>query len=543
MHSSRTDTQPARPGQRPPIADRVAHRAPVNRRLAVLAIGAVGLAGAMGLHSHATAAKTPELHGQHVLLISVDGLHASDLSRWVADHPGSNLAALAGAGTTYANASTSRPSDSFPGLMALLTGGTPKTTGVYYDDAYSRDLWAAGSNCTGAPGAEAQYAENIDIAVDGKFPLYATVDPATLPMGMVNGACVPVYPHLYLQTNTIFNVAHDAGLYTAWSDKHPAYEIVNGPTGDGVNDLFTPEINNGDNPTGTSVAATAAYDQIKVQAILNQIDGKTATGSAVAPVPAIFGMNFQAVSVGQKLVNPSLSCAVNTDGGCDAAYVAGGYLPGGQQFSPQMTEAMTFVDGAIGSMAQELHARGLMASTEIIISAKHGQSPIDPGKLNKVGDAVGSVLKDAGIGVAQLTADDIALVWLKDQGQTAAAVAALQADKAGVNTAKIDYVLSGDTLAAIYGSPTANARTPDLIVQPQAGTIYTKSKAKVAEHGGFSPDDTNVAMLIVNDGTTGHTNSTSVTTTQVAPTILDFLLLNPADLKSIRLEGTQVLPK
>src|SRR3569833_1349877 len=86
---------------------------------------------------------------RHVLLISVDGLHASDLARWVAEHPNSNLAQLSHQGTTYLNASTSEPSDSFPGLLSMTTGGTPKTTGVYYDDSYARDMWAPGSNCVG----------------------------------------------------------------------------------------------------------------------------------------------------------------------------------------------------------------------------------------------------------------------------------------------------------------------------------------------------------------------------------------------------------
>jgi len=35
------------------------------------------------------------------------------------------------------------------------------------------------------------------------------------------------------------------------SDKHPAYEILNGPSGTGVQDMFTPEINS-DAPTSPS---------------------------------------------------------------------------------------------------------------------------------------------------------------------------------------------------------------------------------------------------------------------------------------------------
>src|ERR1700680_1436868 len=68
---------------------------------------------------------------QHVLLISVDGLHALDLTNYVASHPGSTLAHLSQHGITYTNASTSQPSDSFPGLASLVTGGSPITTGLW----------------------------------------------------------------------------------------------------------------------------------------------------------------------------------------------------------------------------------------------------------------------------------------------------------------------------------------------------------------------------------------------------------------------------
>src|ERR1035441_7434721 len=79
-------------------------------------------------------------HVKHVLLISVDGLHALDLSNYIAAHSGSTLAALSHHGVTYSNAATSQPSDSFPGLAALVTGGSPTTTGLWYDDTYHRAL-------------------------------------------------------------------------------------------------------------------------------------------------------------------------------------------------------------------------------------------------------------------------------------------------------------------------------------------------------------------------------------------------------------------
>jgi hypothetical protein len=535
----------------------------IARTSAVAALGVALVAGNAVVSAHED---HPDRDGRHVLLISVDGLHEFDRRQWIAGHPDSTLARLSQSGTVFTDASTSRPSDSFPGLLSQLTGGTPKTMGVFYDDSYSRSLWAPGSNCAGAPGAETTYAENLDTTVGGLIPLFAhpPIDPANLPMGKVDGRCVPIAPHSFLQTNTIFNVAHAAGLYSAWADKHPAYEIVRGPSNTGAEDLFTPEINTTQvpDPTTVSVNATDAYDQLKVAAVLNEIDGKSSDGTQRRPVPAIFGMNFQSVSVGEKLVNPVLSCQLNPKpSSCDANYVAGGYAPGSLAFTPQMEQAMAYVDGALGSMLKELQVKGLLESTEVIVSAKHGQSPIDPARLAKIGDPISPLLTTAGVAVGQNTEDDISLIWLKDQNQTAAAVAALRADKNGANTARIQTILSGDALADQFGDPRRNDRTPDIIVQPIPGTIYTSSKAKVAEHGGFSEDDTHVALIVFNQKpdlnrgrdasdvvgndahrARGHVVATGVETRQIAPTILKFLGLDPESLQSVRREGTRALP-
>src|SRR3979411_1856505 len=166
-----------------------------------------GLALLTAIPAQAQPARSEQNQEQrHVLLISVDGLHASDVQQFVSTHPSSTLAKLQRMGTTYSGAAASQPSDSFPGLLAMVTGGTPKTTGVFYDDSYARDMWAPGTNCVGAPGAEMQYFENLDVSVNGLIPLFPKIDPANLPLGMVNGRCVPVAPHSFLQTNTIFNV-------------------------------------------------------------------------------------------------------------------------------------------------------------------------------------------------------------------------------------------------------------------------------------------------------------------------------------------------
>ena len=84
---------------------------------------------------------------QHVLLLSIDGFHAVDLEVCVAAGACPNLSKLTHHGITYTNASTTKPSDSFPGLLAPVTGGTSKSTGVFYDDSYDRTLFVPGTNC------------------------------------------------------------------------------------------------------------------------------------------------------------------------------------------------------------------------------------------------------------------------------------------------------------------------------------------------------------------------------------------------------------
>jgi len=86
----------------------------------------------------------------HVLLISVDGMHSLDFANCADGISGfkgggtycPNLRELAEHGVNYLNSPTSRPSDSFPGLMAIVAGGSPRTVGAFYDVAYDRSLQA-----------------------------------------------------------------------------------------------------------------------------------------------------------------------------------------------------------------------------------------------------------------------------------------------------------------------------------------------------------------------------------------------------------------
>ena len=79
-------------------------------------------------------------------------------------------------------------------------------------------------------------------------------------------------------------------------------------------------------------------------------------------------------------------------------------------------------------------------------------------------------------------------------------------------------------------------------MQPNVGVVYTTSLKKQSEHGGFAHDDTNVMMLVSNPGLRARTVTSFVETTQVAPTILRILGLDPNSLSAVRKEGTPVLP-
>ena len=531
---------------------------------------------------------------RHVLLISIDGMHAVDYANCIASNTCPHLAELGETGVTYTRTSTSRPSDSFPGLMALVTGGTPRTVGAFYDVAYDRVLappmnttgnGLAGGTCTVGVinGTQTEYEEGDEIdqtKVNGGGPYGTTdggvlsIDPKKLIRDPFNG-CNPVYPWNFVRTNTIYGVIHKAGGYTAWSDKHPVYAVVSGPTGttspSNVDDYYAPEVNSDQIPlpgvttAGTNfdcsgiVASTSdwttdfqaiqCYDQLKVNAILNEIHGKTHLGGSNAPVPAIFGMNFQAVSVGEKLIKSG---------------TFGGYTDAAGDPTPSMASEIKFVDAAIGQMAEELSDRHLLDSTVIIITAKHGHSPIDtnrffpiPGHSGLNGTPPSGILSTllplsatTGLGLAE---DDISQLWLIDPANTIKAVGMLEANGTAIGLGQILYGASLDTIFNPPGVPTTpgpccflrpggDPRTPDIIVLPNVGVVYTGSLAKQSEHGGFAWDDTNVMMLVSNPSIEGRTIHSFVETTQVAPTILKFLGLDPDALDAVRQEGTPVLP-
>ena len=135
-------------------------------------------------------------------------------------------------------------------------------------------------------------------------------------------------------------------------------------------------------------------------------------------------------------------------------------------------------------------------------------------------------------------------MWLINSLDTPSAVAVLEAN---ASAAGIGQIFAGPSLATMFNVPGLPAsggdpRTPDIIVQPNVGVIYTGSTKKQAEHGGFAHDDTNVMLLVSNPNLHAKTVTSFVETTQVAPTILKILGLDPHRLDAVQQEGTPVLP-
>ena len=618
---------------------------------AAIAVGAIGgSAAAVSAHSdHGDHGRRAQI--QHVLLISVDGMHESDLDWYVANHPGSELAQLAQGGAEYTNAHTSVPSDSDPGGTALMTGGNPRSTGVYYDVEYSHgtvEPSEIGGQPTGATCTPGQAPTGGDVIYDSPDDTLPAVpdflhpnpsDPAyqTFPAFDENGSifphgfdnnpgaimnlqfspggtnpslnaanfpvdpktCQPIQPWDYLRDNTIFQVIQNAGLRTAWSDKHEVYSSFNGPgsNGQSIDDLFSPEIDSqAVEPDGTPYpsdtdwahddAATKQYDTYKVNAVINEINGFDHSGTSQVGTPAIMGMNFQTVSVAEK-VDSASTLVKNPDGtytespsDCFSAkqppdpLCLAGYYPGTTTPRPLLSSALDYVNDQLQRMADTIQADGLASSTAIIITAKHGQSPQDPLQLKRIKDGpIISAINTAWTAqtgdknnlIVAGTDDDLWQSYLSVKTQAAAdfvknylwshPATAVLYNNDGNNTrgpngdgteqvphSGLAQIYAGREAARFFGVRYSEPDYPDVFGRVQVGVVYTGG-TKIAEHGGNNPGDRDVLMVVYAPGTVRSGSSGRwVETTQVAPTILQLLGLNPRALDAVRLEGTQVLP-
>jgi arylsulfatase A-like enzyme len=260
-------------------------------------------------------------------------------------------------------------------------------------------------------------------------------------------------------------------------------------------------------------------------------------------------MNFQSVSTAQKLP---------TSGGKPGGYLADGVTPG-----PVLANALDFVDSQLGSFVKEIHTKGLDENTTIILSAKHGQSPTDPTALTRIPDGplfagLNAAWKTAHPGagdlVAHSTDDDAMLLWLTDHSQAAAdfAKAYLLAQSGQGNdinghskpftSSGLATVFAGPEEAKYFGVPAGDPRAPDLFGIVAHGVVYAGGQSKIAEHGGADPQDRNVPIVVAGAGVDdAQALRGPVETTQIAPTILRLLGLNPRELQAVQREQTQAL--
>jgi len=273
-----------------------------------------------------------------------------------------------------------------------------------------------------------------------------------------------------------------------------------------------------------SIPKTEAYDDSKVDAILHEIAGEDHTGTRKVGVPTLFGMNFQAISMGQKMAGA-------------------GYLDASGRPSAGLLHALQHTDQSLAKMINALERNHLYDSTLIIVTAKHGDAPIDPAKL-KLADLalIPGIVNGVQAGLLLHAEQDgsIALLWLKDHQHTAEVTAALRAKQ---NQAGIAQVFAGESLRLLFNDPATDPRMPDIVIQPNLGVIYADSKDNfIAEHGGFTDDDIHVALLISQAGMPTAVCKSPVHTAQIAPTILDQLGISPTLLHAVVKEHTTTLP-
>lgn len=426
---------------------------------------------------------TPADHpAQHIVLISVDGLHAFDLANWIAFHPQSALAELGRRGVTYTNAHTP-VSDPAAGLLALSTGGTPISTGIITSDGYDRALSPVGSACKRIGAAL-----ELDGAVTARKPI--ALDPR-------NG-CEPVLPHDLVRVNTMFEVVSEKVGATAWAGESAiTTDLLRGPSGKGLGEACDEGVD----------------DQVRVAKVIQWIDG--------SPVPALFGMSFTGVAESQR---------------------RDGYRDGLGVPSEGLAKALEALDDTVARIVRELKSKQLFDSTWIVVAAPFAQSPVDAHQRVVVPIAtLRDVVNKAAPGpIAHVSGGDVAMIWLRDKQTTERIAKVLGDDSVKLGIQDIYY---GARLALTLNSPATDSRMPDIILQPRAGVSWAQpGERALMFHGGMLDQDTHVALMISGVQLTGRADLTYVPTTQLAPLLLRALGMEKFDLRALHLEHSPALP-
>lgn len=379
---------------------------------------------------------------RHAVMIFIDGFRADLLDAEIAPH----IAALAGVGVRFANAEVGFPSDSMPGILGPLTGAPPRVTGIPYDEYYDR---------------------HYRLAVE-------MTETITVPPGLK--------PHDLLRVPTVFEAAKAKGLTTGFISKHIGYEVLQGPSGRGLDRLVLPESANWKGPFRD-------YDD-KNFAVLTEWMAKD--GIDVAGIYAI-APNYAMKDHGVR--------------------------------SAETRSALIELDAEIGRFVDAVVAAKRYDDTVFVILGDHGDTDTPNAVASKGEGSIVALLGEHGIKLAKVTADDVMLAYLADPGQSAAAVALIDTPEAKARFG-IDRVLAADELRR--RGDFAEDQMPDFVVLVKSGVVYTKlPSSKKAEHGGDFDTDRRVGFVMSGPGIRdGAVVETAASTFSVGPTLAKLLGLS-----------------
>lgn len=452
---------------------------------------------------------TPANHpAQRVILLSIDGLHALDLARWVANQPRSTLAMLSRRGVTYTNARLPWD-DPAVGMLALSTGGTPLSTGIIASAFYDRALSPAGSHC------ETRGASVDLLALPDSVLTQPDKASALLPRDPANG-CRSVAPHEMVKVGNIFELVHAHGGRTAWAGDRPALvDLYRGPSGLGLTEAISFSASN--DPSAASIA-----DDRRVAVMLHWIRGEDSAGREHPGVPELFGMNFTAFAAAQRSPSAGYSDMLGNP-------------------SAALRGRLSHIDASIGRMVEGLRAEHLFDSTWIVVTATYAQSPMGRRAPRRVSakelDAV--LGKDSPGEAVHVTSEGVVMIWLR---HPEAAERVAQAYAAKSATLGIDEIYTPDRLKLYLEPEGASPRSPDLVLLPQTGVIWSADKNAVASRAGLHDDDTHVALLVSGAQLTGRTDPTPVPTSQTPAMLLRALGMEKLDLPALHREHSPALP-
>ena len=234
--------------------------------------------------------------------------------------------------------------------------------------------------------------------------------------------------------------------------------------------------------------------------------------------PSIYGADFQSISFAEKGAgyNSDLTPSVNLE------------------------QALRYMDTKLGELVSTMKSANTFDSTLIILTAKHGQSPINRTELLWIDPD--ALINATEVVVAGSALDDAGYLWLANNSDTQTAVNNLMALKTELH---IDDIYYGDSaISNGFGDARFDSRAPDIIVKTQVGVIFTDgSPKKTAEHGGLNFDDVSVALFASHPSIKACQNKqTGISTRQIAPTVLKALGLDPMFLEGVRAESTPILP-